>query len=389
MRLTGLPTWVGTTLLLSAITLSGAASAADPQTREPTAKDRLDQAFGTVTGDPTANADIDMKHVLDALADLKPKPFEELSPEEARKQPNASDAVKHLLEEDGKPSGPPPGVTAEHTTYEGAGGKVDARVYRPEGAKDKALPVILYFRGGGFVIADLDTYDASARALAKMTNAIVVSADYRRAPENKFPAAHDDALAAYKWVLANAADWGGDPKRIALAGESAGGNLAINTAIAARDQNLQAPVYQLLVYPVAGVDMNTPSYEENANAKPLNKAKMEWFFSHAGKSAEDKKDPRLDIVGKAKLAGLPPTTVITAEIDPLRSEGQMLAAKLKDNGVAVKARDYKGVTHEFFGMGVVVKDAQIAEQDAADDLKAAFGGKREAAAPKSQEKSQE
>ena len=232
-----------------------------------------------------------------------------------------------------------PGVTAENTTYEGPGGKVDARIYRPEGPKDKALPVVLCFRGGGFVIADLDTYDASARALEKMTNAIVVSADYRRAPENKFPAAHEDALAAYKWVLANAADWGGDPKRIALAGESAGGNLAINTDIAARDQNLQAPVYQLFVYPVAGVDTNTPSYKKNANAKPLNKAKMEWFFFHAGKSPEDKKDPRLDIVGKAKLAGLPPTTVITAEIDPLRSEGQTLAAKLKENGVAVKTRD--------------------------------------------------
>lgn len=145
----------------------------------------------------------------------------------------------------------------------------------------------------------------------------------------------------------------------------------------------------MLVYPVAGVDTNTASYEENASAKPLNKATMEWFFAHAGKSPEDKKDPRLDVVGKANLAGLPPTTVITAEIDPLRSEGQTLAGKLKDNGVAVKARDYKGVTHEFFGMGVVVKDAQAAEQDAAADLKAAFGGKREAAAPTSKQKSEE
>lgn len=360
--------------LIGATLISGGAAVTNSALAEPAQQPATAKANATVTGDPSAKADIDMKGVLDALADLNPKPIETITPAEARKQPTAADAVKHLLEQQGKPTGPQPGVKAEDTTYDGAAGKVAARIYRPEGTEGKTLPVILYFRGGGFVIADLDTYDSSPRALAKMVNAVVVSADYRRAPENKFPAAHDDAVAAYKWVLAHATDFGGDPERIALVGESAGGNLAINTAIAARDQKLTAPLYEVLVYPVAGVDTNTPSYKANAKAKPLNKAVMEWFFDHETSGPKDQKDPRLDVVGKADLKGLPPTTVVTAEIDPLRSDGHMLADKLKTAGVPVIARDYEGATHEFFGMGVVVKDAKDAEQAAAQDLKKAFGG---------------
>ena len=234
--------------------------------------------------------------------------------------------------------------------------------------KREPLPVIVYYHGGGFVLADLDTYDATPRETSKAVKAIVVSVEYRHAPENKFPAAHDDAFNAYKWVVDNAASFGGDPKRIAVMGESAGGNLAINTAIAARDNNVQMPVHEALIYPLVGTDMDTPSYNENANAKPLNKPMMKWFAKHLINHDADLQDPRLDVVEKADLKGLPPTTVIADQIDPLRSEDEALAEKLKVAGVKVDAKTYKGMTHEFFGMGAVVAKAKDAEDRVNGDL---------------------
>ena len=323
--------------------------------------------------DPIEHADKDMKAVLDALASLKPKPIDTLSPDEARKQPSPADGAKLVMKNTGKDPLDSMGVTTRDITYSGAEGDLPARIYKPEGvsANDK-LPVVVYYHGGGWVIADLDTYDASPRAIAKGANAIVVSVHYRQAPEHKFPAAHEDAVAAYKWVLKNAESFGGDAKRVAVMGESAGGNLAINVAIAAREQKLQMPAHQVLVYPVAGTDMTTASYKENAYAKPLNKAMMEWFVKHVIRTDKDKQDPRLDLIGYADLHGLPPATVITDQIDPLRSEGQTLADKLKQAGVEVNAKNYDGVTHEFFGMGAVVAKAKDAEALVSKDLKTAF-----------------
>ena len=153
---------------------------------------------------------------------------------------------------------------------------IAVRIYTPKGAGP--FPVVVYYHGGGWVIADLDTYDASPRALANLANAVVVSSHYRQGPEHKFPAAHQDAFAAYRWVLANARSLKGDPSKVAVAGESAGGGLAAAVSMMARDSGAQMPVHQLLVYPIAGYDLNTPSYQENADAKPLNKAMMAWFF---------------------------------------------------------------------------------------------------------------
>jgi acetyl esterase/lipase len=232
----------------------------------------------------------------------------------------------------------------------------------------------VYYHGGGFVIADIDVYDATPRAIARGLQAIVVSAEYRHAPEAKFPAQHEDAVAAYKWVLANAASFGGDPARVALMGESAGGNLATNVAIAARDQNLKKPAYVVAIYPVAGTSMETQSYKDNASAKPLNAEMMAWFVKHTISSDADKDDPRLDLIGKADLRQLPPFTIVTAEIDPLRDDGKMLADKLQDAGVSVKHRDYQGMTHEFFGLGNVVAKAKGAQDAAIADLRAAFAG---------------
>lgn len=338
-----------------------------------TAAEKLSSAVATVTMDPLAKADTDMKRVMDALAELNGKPIETLTAEEARKQPTPTDAVKSVLKKEGKSAEPRPGVIATDISVDGAAGPLKARVYKPDNASGK-LPVVLYFHGGGWVIADLDTYDAGPRAMAKLANAVVISVHYRQAPENKFPAAHEDAVAAYKWVLANADTQGGDAKRVAVMGESAGGNLAINVGIAARDQKLQAPVHAALIYPVAGIDMDSPSYKANASAKPLNKPMMAWFVEQISKSSDDKNSPLIDLVGKADLKGLPASTIVTAEIDPLRSDGDRLAAKLKDAGVAVEHKDYAGSTHEFFGMDAVVQDAGEAQVFVAERLKASFAG---------------
>ncbi|MET0499717.1 MAG: alpha/beta hydrolase fold domain-containing protein [Steroidobacteraceae bacterium] len=323
-----------------------------------------------------ATPDADMQMVLDTLQALGGKPIETLTPAEARVQPTPADAVTALLKKQGATL-PKPAVKIANGTYPTAGGTQQLKIYTPTptdvppapGAAG-AMPVIVYFHGGGWVIADIKTYESSALALAEKAKAIVVSVEYRHAPEFKFPAAHEDAFVAYQWVLKNAASFNGDPKRVAVAGESAGANLAANVSIMARDQKVALPIHQVLVYPVAGSDMNTPSYKENANAKPLNKAMMAWFVKQA-LTPEDAKSPMINLVA-ANLAGLPPTTLITAQIDPLRSEGSLLADKLSAAGVKTTYKNYDGVTHEFFGMGAVVKDAAAAQDAAAGDLRKAF-----------------
>lgn len=338
---------------------------------EPTLKDRLDGAVSTVTGSPMANLDVDMKHVLDAMKKLDPKPLPKLSAAEARKQPSAADGVKALLTVQGKSTAPEPGVTTKDLAYETAGGTQKVRIYTPDGATGP-LPVVVYYHGGGFVIADLDTYDATPRAIAKGAKAVVVSVEYRHAPEAKFPAQQEDAFAAYTWALANAKSFGGDPSKVALLGESAGGNLATNVAIMARDGKIEKPLQVVAVYPMAGTNLDTQSYKDNASAKPLDKPMMAWFYDQAVRTDADRSDPRLDIVGKADLKGLPPFTVVTAQIDPLHDDGKMLADKIKAAGGQVTYRDYPGVTHEFFGMGNVVAKAKEAETAVIGDLKGAF-----------------
>jgi len=202
--------------------------------------------------------------------------------------------------------------------------------------------------------------------------AVVMSLEYLKGPEHKFPAAHDDAYAAYRWAAHNAAQIGGDSTRLALAGESAGGNLALATALRVRDSKA-APMPDgiLAVYPVVGSDTTTASYVQNAQAKPLNRPMMTWFFRNYTRSPADGQDPRLDILG-ADLKGLPPVTIVLAEIDPLRSEGETLAAKLRSTGVTVNQRTWPGTAHEFFGQGAVVSAAKDAVQYAADGLKRGF-----------------
>ncbi|MCW0045975.1 alpha/beta hydrolase [Brevundimonas sp. BT-123] len=336
----------------------------------------IDKLFGDndKPRDTPAKADGPMQKVLDELASLGGKPIETLSPEEARQQPTPTDAVKSLLRKDGKDPSDDMGVKTSDITIPGAAGPIQARIYKPhDHSEDKLHPVVVYFHGGGFVIADLDVYDGGTRGVSKMADVIVVSVHYRQAPEHHFPAAHDDALAAYRWVLENAQTFRGDPQKVAVMGESAGGNLAIGVSMMARDAGLPAPKHQVLVYPVAGVDMDNESYVENADAKPLNKPMMKWFVKHIFANEADAQDPRINIVEKANLSGLPSTTVICAEIDPLRTEGELLAEKLEQAGVDVRHKTFNGSTHEFFGMAAVVPDAAAAQTFAAHELKRAFG----------------
>ena len=308
-----------------------------------------------------------MQKVLDALASLGGKPIETLTPQEARQQPTPADAVKKVLTDMGMSAAPEPGVTVKDMMIAGPLGDFPIHIFTPEGKGP--FPVMVYYHGGGFVIANTKVYEASPRALAKMAKAVIVAVDYHQAPEHKFPAAPNDAYAAYTWVLKNAQTINGDAARVAVGGESAGGNLATVVSMMARDKKEPLPVHQLLVYPVVNDDMNNASYKKCAAAKPLNKPTMAWFFKHYG---GDPKNPYALPMKATTLKGMPSATVIAAEIDPLLSEGKAYADRLKKDGVAVTYKKYQGVTHEFFGMGAVVPAAKEAEQFAADALIKAY-----------------
>ena len=336
------------------------------------------RSFGHAEGpraDWADELDGDMKAVLDEFNLLNPQAIETLTPEVARQQPTPADGAMRVLRQRGLDDKATLGIATRDIQIPGPAGPLTARLYGPETDKDqpKPLPVVVYFHGGGWVIADINVYDAGARAISKFADCIVVSVNYRLAPENPFPAAHDDCFAAYRWVTENAAGLGGDPDRIAVAGESAGATMACATAIAARDAGVKTPLWMSLVYPVAGNDLNTRSYQEYGFARPLNKAMIDWFVGYAMEGDASKTaDPRINLVG-ADLHGLPGATIINAQIDVLETDGERLEAALKEAGVKVHRHLYKGVTHEFFGMGLVVKDAAAAEQAVAHDLKKAFG----------------
>ena len=318
-----------------------------------------------------AKAAPDMQAVLDQLTVLGSKPVETLTPAQARVNPSAADAAKAAMAAKGMSTTPDASVATQDIPY-GGDKQQFARIYKPANSPVRTpLPVVVYYHGGGWVIATVDTYDAAPRLMAKQLNAIVVSVEYRHAPEFKFPAQHDDAFAAYRWVLKNAASWGGDPKKIALAGESAGGNLAVATAIYARDNGLTKPLHILSVYPIANSSMTLPSRKDSANAKPLNTAMLGWFGYYYSATKAEQMDPRINLV-KSNLKGLPPTTIVNAQIDPLRSDGETLATAMRAAGDVVEQRTFPGVTHEMFGMGQVVRGAYDANIYAIGKLKAAF-----------------
>jgi acetyl esterase/lipase len=350
---------------------SGRGAAVETSSRSDSAR-----AAKAPSGPPQAN--VQMQSVLRQWEALHPRPLDSLTPTEARKQPGLADAVQELLKKE-KGKAPPEQIAGvSNRTIPVKGGSVPARLYKPVG--NGPFPVVVYYHGGGWVTGNLDKYDLSARALANYGKVLVVSADYRKAPERKFPTAHSDAYSVYRWVVGHAQSLGGDPKRVAVAGEGAGGNLAAAVAIMARDSNAPRPARQVLIYPIAGHDFNTPSYQQNANAKPLDRATMQWFFSKYLRTPEDGSNSFIDLSHAPNLAGLPPATVITAEIDPLRSEGETYANRLKEAGVDVDYQNYRGLTHGFFVTGAVVSSAKDAQIQVADDLKKSLGVQEQAPA---------
>lgn len=329
---------------------------------------------GDRPADPAAMADWkaklhpEMKMVIDELTALNGKPIETLTPAEARLQPTPADAVMAVLKKSGKSTEPEAVGKVEDRKITGPGGQIPIRVYQPRGTGP--FPVLVYYHGGGFVIATIDTYDSSARALCNAAEAVVVSVEYRKGPEHKFPAAHEDAYAAYVWATQNAAAISGKANSVSVGGESAGGNLATAVCLMAKERKDRLPDRQILVYPWTENGLDLPSQELNATAKPLNKPMLPWFAKnyYAG-PMKDGKTAWASPLTSAELKGLPPTTVITAEIDPLMSDGKMYADKLKAAGVETRYQNYEGVTHEFFGMGAVVPEAKEAVKFAAAALK--------------------
>ena len=256
-------------------------------------------------------------------------------------------------------------------TVPGPHGEIPVRIYTPEGSGP--LPILVYFHGGGWVIGNLDTHDASSRTLANLSGAIVVSVDYRLAPENKFPLPFDDCYAAARWAVENARSIGGDPARVAIGGDSAGGHLTAAVALRARDEDGPRFVHQLLIYPVTDAAFDTPSYRDNAEGYFLTKSSMVWFWNHYLRDDKDRDNPYASPLRAKSLAGLPPATVISAEYDPLRDEGEQYGARLEKAGVPTRVTRYDGMIHGFFGMTEVLDQAMDAMRESAAVLRKAFG----------------
>ena len=335
--------------------------------------DSINKTVSLTPAEPKPNWGKDMTDpmtvIIEKLISYKAPPIISLLAKEARKQPSPADATMDVMKEHNI-STPISNVDTTGKYISVPGGKIHVRIYTPKTGKD-SYPVLVYYHGGGWVIANLDTYNASAEALANQVEAIIVSVAYRQAPEHKFPTAHNDSYAAYEWVVKNATSIKGDSRKIAVVGESAGGNLAASVSMMARDKGIQLPKYQVLIYPIAAYDFNTVSYKEGNSTKPLSSGLMKWFFDKYLKSAADGKSHMISLVN-ANLKGLPPTTIIGAQYDPLRSEGELLAKRLKKAGVSVNYKLYNGTTHEFFGMAAVVAEAKDAQALVANVLKNAF-----------------
>jgi acetyl esterase len=265
---------------------------------------------------------------------------------------------------------PTPVARVEDRRIPGPAGEIPVRIYTPEGSAP--FPLIVFFHGGGFVLCSLETHDELCRVLCRDSAAVVVSVDYRLAPEAKYPAAADDCFAAASWCAGHAAELGADPSRIAVAGDSAGGNLAAVTALRARDLGGPALCHQVLIYPATHCDFDTPSYRENAQGYFLTAEAMQWFWSHYLEHPAQAREPYACPAHAADHAGLPPATVITAEYDPLRDEAEDYAAQLRAAGVPVVVKRYDGMIHGFVTMADVFEDGRAAQRLIASQLRAAF-----------------
>ena len=299
--------------------------------------------------------------LADAMAALNLKPVEESTPEEARESMRARTAGLGPVEEVAR--------VADYGVPV-AGGEIGVRVYGPAGAG--ARPAVVFYHGGGWVIGDLYTHDGICRSLTNAAGCVVASVDYRLAPEFKYPVAAEDSYAALRWVVENAAALGIDPRRVAVAGDSAGGNLATVVSLMARDRGGPPLAYQVLIYPVTDHRFDTPSYEENATGYVLTAAGMRWFWRQYLAREEQGGEPHASPLRAPSLAGLPPALVLTAECDPLRDEGEAYGARLRDAGVPVTVTRYPGIFHGFFRMTRLLDQSRAALDEVAGALGKAF-----------------
>ena len=291
--------------------------------------------------------------------------YNTLSPKDARQ----------LFRETRPASTPTPAEigAVKNLTADGPGGPIPLRVYRPADVPaGTPLPVLVYYHGGGWVIGDLDTHDVQCRQITAEAGVTVVAVDYRLAPEHKFPAAVDDAWAATRWVVAHAGELGIDSRRVAVAGDSAGGNLAAVVALMARDAGGPAIALQVLIYPVTDVAAESKSYRDFADGYMLTRDGMRWFTNHYLKAAGEAQDWRVSPLRAPSLAGLPPALVITAGFDPLRDEGAAYAARLSDAGVQVDYVNYGGMIHGFMPMGRLIATGNRATSHVAASLRQAL-----------------
>ncbi len=288
--------------------------------------------------------DPNLKLLLDQLASAESPGLEEQSVDEARM------SFRMLAMLDGEPEAV---ASVEERTIPGPAGAIPVRLYRPRDTADGApLPVLAWFHGGGFVIGDLETADPTARKLANRSGALVVSVDYRLAPEHRMPAAADDSTAVVEWLAANAGELGGDPTRIAVGGDSAGGDVAAVAALRAAAAGIELRA-QALVYPVIDLRMQTPSYRENAEGYLLTAAGMAWFVGHYLGGDGDAADPAGTPLLADSLAGVAPAIIVTAGFDPLRDEGIAYAERLGAEGVKVHHLHYDDMVHGFVAMATI------------------------------------
>jgi acetyl esterase len=308
-----------------------------------------------VTLDPSAAA------VIAAFRAANRPAYETMSPDEARATSRAGRAV---VQPD-----PPDMAAVEQTVIHSPAAKIPIRIYRPLTLAGSSAPVLVFFHGGGWVIGDLDSHDVVCRSLATEGRLIVVAVDYRLAPEHKFPAAVEDALAATAWVAENAAALGADPSHLYVGGDSAGGNLATVVAIHARDHGGPKIAGQALIYPVTDLSMAHPSHRDPETSVLLTHSMMRWFRDHYLADAADIDDWRASPHRVKNLAGLPPALVITAGADPLHDEGEEFSQRLRTAGVAVTDLSYGGQFHGFITMGRVLPEAGKLIGEIADWLK--------------------
>ncbi|MEV6807937.1 alpha/beta hydrolase [Streptomyces sp. NPDC051129] len=265
---------------------------------------------------------------------------------------------------------PEPVDRVDDLTVAGPDGPVPVRVYRPAG--EGPLPVLVYFFGGGWTLGSLDTSDALCRRLANSVGCLTVAVGYRLAPEHKFPAAPRDCFAGVRWAAENAGRFGGDAGRLAVGGDSAGGNLAAAVTLMARDAGGPDILTQLLVYPNTDYLADTPSRRENTDPLLFNDKSVRWYWDNYLAAPEDGTHPLASPLRAPDHTGLPPALVITAEYDPLRDEGERYAQRLRESGVSAQTTRYPGMAHGFFTMSGTLDAARRAVEQAAGHLRTAF-----------------